>query len=105
MPLSGKTSHPFCEYCQFGKSCKLSFAASDTVTTSPLEVVHSDVWGPSPLLSVCGFRYYVVFVDDYSKYTWLFPIHCKSNVFSSFKLKICFLLALSILEQMVVVNT
>lgn len=66
------------------KSCKLSFSSSETITTSPLKVVHSDVWGPSPILSVCGFRYYVVFVDDFSNYTWMFPIHCKLDVYSVF---------------------
>lgn len=84
LPLHGKTSLPFREFCRIGKSCKLSFSSSETITTSPLEVVHSDVWDPSPILSVCGFCYYVVFVDDYSKYTWMSPIHCKLNVYSVF---------------------
>lgn len=84
LPVSRKTSLPFCEFCPLGKSCKLSFSASETSITSSLEVVHSDVWGPSPILSVCGYRYYAFFVDDYSKYTWSFPIQCKYVVFSIF---------------------
>src|SRR6202012_1579602 len=30
--------------------------------------VHSDVWGPSPVLSLGGRKYYVTFTDDYSRY-------------------------------------
>lgn len=79
--LNGKISHTFCEYCKLAKSCKLSFPSSETFTTAPLEIIHSDVWGPSPMLSITGYKYYVVFVDDFSKYSWLFPMHCKSEVF------------------------
>ena len=53
-------------------------------STRPLELVHSDVWGPAPLTSHFGFQYYVIFVDDFSKYTWLFPLKNKSDVFNIF---------------------
>lgn len=42
----------------------LPFSISETVTNDPLELIHSDVWGPSPLVSVCGYKYYVVFIDN-----------------------------------------
>lgn len=47
-----------------------------------LSLLHSDVWGPSPGVSVSGFRYYVSFVDDFSKYTWIFPLVSNSDVSS-----------------------
>jgi hypothetical protein len=40
--------------------------------------------GPSPTLSVNKNRYYVSFVDDYSKFNWLFPIKAKSDVYLVF---------------------
>ena len=46
----------------------------------PLELLHNDVWGPSPLISFNGNRYYVSFIDNFSKFTWLFPIAYKSDV-------------------------
>ena len=55
------------------------------VSTSLLELVHSDVWGPSPLTSLLGFNYYVIFVDDYSWFTWLFLLKHKNEVLSVFK--------------------
>lgn len=63
LPLSGSISFPFCEFCSYAKSCKLSFGKSTIVTTFPLQLIHCDVWGPSPILSMSGFKFYVVFAD------------------------------------------
>ena len=49
-----------------------------------LELIFSDVWGPSPVVSTSGNKYYVSFVDHYSRYVWLFPISNKSDVLSIF---------------------
>lgn len=38
------------------------------------------VWGPSPVPSFSGYRYYLLIVDDFTKYCWLFPLHAKSEV-------------------------
>ena len=53
------------------------------MSTQPLELIHTDVW-TSPILSISGCKYYVVFVDDYSRYTWIYPLYNKSDVFQSF---------------------
>lgn len=50
------------------------------VSFAPLNLVHSNVWGPFLPISNKGYRYYVSFVDDYSKFTWLFSLIYKSNV-------------------------
>ena len=44
-----------------------------------------DVWGHAPLISFDNFRYYVIFVDYFTKYTWLFLIKNKSDVPSVFQ--------------------
>jgi histone deacetylase 1/2 len=41
------------------------------------------VWGPAPN-SVGRYTYYVSFIDDYSKYTWIYLIKKKSDVFQVF---------------------
>ena len=58
---------------------------SPIVSNYVLDLVHSDVWGPAPLSSVLGFAYYVIFVDDYSRFTWLFLLKHKHEVLSVFK--------------------
>lgn len=72
-----------CEFCQYGKSKQLSFAHSSRVTTSPLELIHLDFW-MSPSVSLGGCRCYVVFIDDFSHFCWVYPLVQKSDVFLSF---------------------
>ena len=63
---------------------KLPFATVDHLSHKLFDIVHTDVWGPSPILSNLGFRYFVVFVDDHSRFSWIFPLKNKSDVFSTF---------------------
>ncbi|PKU77029.1 Retrovirus-related Pol polyprotein from transposon TNT 1-94 [Dendrobium catenatum] len=66
------------------KSHRLHFQRSVNNSSFPFELVHSDVWGPVQSISNYGFRYYVSFIDDYSKYTWIYPLLQKSDVFTKF---------------------
>jgi hypothetical protein len=73
------------------KSHKLPFASSTTISVAPLNIVHSNLWGPAPLLSRSGFRYYVIFLDDYSRFTWIYFLQTKdelSHIFSMFKAQV-----------------
>ena len=47
----------------------------DRELTLTVDLIHSDVWGPSPINSIGESRYFVVFVDDYSCYRWVFLMH------------------------------
>jgi len=71
-----------CAPGQYGKSKQLPNVPSSRVT-SPLELVHSDVW-VSPTVSLGGCRYYVIFIDDFTQFCWLYPLVNKSDVFLSF---------------------
>ena len=59
----------FCDSCPLGKSSRLPFQASNSISTTPLELVHSDIW-TSPHFLIKGSKYYLLFVNDYSKYSW-----------------------------------
>ena len=61
-----------CNSCNINRSHKLPFSTSSISFTSPLEVVYYDVW-TSPILSVDGFKCYVIFVDHFTKYVWFYP--------------------------------
>ncbi|PKU66194.1 Retrovirus-related Pol polyprotein from transposon TNT 1-94 [Dendrobium catenatum] len=69
-----------CTSCLSCKGHKLPFERSSSSTNFPLELVHSDVWGPSPVPSHLGYNYYVIFVDDFSRFVWLFPLQSKHEV-------------------------
>ncbi|KAI0527296.1 hypothetical protein KFK09_002895 [Dendrobium nobile] len=76
--------HNDCISCKLCKNHKLPFDRSVTHTTKPLELLHSDVWGPSSVTTKQGFRYYLLIIDDYSRYSWIFPLLFKSNVMHTF---------------------
>ncbi|GKC98581.1 ribonuclease H-like domain-containing protein [Tanacetum coccineum] len=54
-----------CHACQLGKHVKLPFVSSSSSVTSCFDIVHSDLW-TSPIPSLSGFQYYVLFLDHYS---------------------------------------
>jgi len=78
------TSKFVCTTCLEGKLAKLPFPYAVVKSVKPLEVIHSDVWGPSPTVSVDGFRYYVSFIDECTRFTWIFPMINKGEVYSIF---------------------
>ena len=43
------------------------------------------LWGPSPVLSSAGFKYYVLLIDDFTRFSWLFPIKLKSDFYHVFE--------------------
>ena len=61
-----------CVSCQTAKQPALSFNKSTSISNSSFDLVHSDIWGPSPTPSMGGARYFVIFIDDYSRFTWIY---------------------------------
>ena len=51
---------------------------------SPLVLIHTDIWGPAPIVSNLGYKYYIYFRDDFSKYTWAYPLRSRVEALSSF---------------------
>ena len=63
---------------------KLPFPKSFFIASSPFELIHYDLWGPAPIPSVNGFKYYVLFIDHFTRFTWVFLLNSKSEVFNKF---------------------
>ena len=70
--------------CKFGKTHQENFPFSLTKTSKPFELVHSDVWGRSHTVSIDGYRYYLHFIDDFTQFTWIFPLKTKSKCLKLF---------------------
>ncbi len=85
LALQRTTPSFVCHACQLGKSHRLPFHLSPSVSSHPLELLFSNVWGPSPISSNNGNKYYVCFIDDFSKFIWSYPIVAKSDVITIFK--------------------
>ncbi|XP_048225610.1 uncharacterized mitochondrial protein AtMg00300-like [Ricinus communis] len=59
-----------CESCQYVKHHRLNFSSRINKHASvPFDLVYSDVWGPCPVVSKAGIKYFVTFVDNYSRLT------------------------------------
>ena len=69
-----------CTSCQLGKQPTLSFNNSESISNSIFELIHSDFWGPSLVASIGRSRYFVIFIDDYSRYSWIFPMKSHSEI-------------------------
>lgn len=74
LPVSSLVLHKLCSACQLGKSHKLSLSISSNKISSILQLLYTDVWGPSPFLSSEGHRYFLVIVDDYTNLVWGFSL-------------------------------
>lgn len=55
-----------CRVCAHENNDKGSFSSSDSRSKGTLDIIHSDVCGPTIVSSFCGFLYYMTFIDDFS---------------------------------------
>lgn len=63
---------------------KLPFPSSKFVAHSPFELVHTNLWGPTPQDLINGLKYYVIFVDHFTSFTWLYLLVHKFEVYFKF---------------------
>ena len=57
-----------CESCILGKQKNMSFLkTSRTLKAEKLELVYTDLWGPSPIASLESSKYYITFINDSSR--------------------------------------
>ena len=63
----------------------MPYVESKFKAKEPLELVHSDVFGPVKQTSINGMKYMVTFIDDFSRHVWVYFQKEKSETFSKFK--------------------
>jgi len=56
-----------CSGCKLPKFSALPFNRSISISSSPFDLIHSDVWGPSPIATKRASRYYVLFIDNHTR--------------------------------------
>ena len=70
-----------CSPCHLAKSKRLPFAINEKRATFVLELIHCDFWGHAPIATSDGYKYYVPFVDDFSRFSWIYSLRAKSDFF------------------------
>lgn len=76
---------PFCECCVRGKMQRTPLPKFSPRKAEVLDLVHSDLWGPSPVMSLGGRYYFITFTDDAGRYSWVYHLRKKSEAFLAFK--------------------
>ena len=73
--------HFVCVVCEKSKHKTHSYVSENSEKRkTPFDLIHSDVWGPAPSTDLHGFRWFLVFVDDCSRFSWIYLLKHKSEV-------------------------
>jgi hypothetical protein len=71
-----------CHACQLGRHVCFPFHESTSHAINKFDLIHCDLW-TSPVVSISGYKYYLVILDDCTHYLWTFPLRLKSDTFSN----------------------
>ena len=74
-----------CRHCQLGKQVITSFKSKEYSASKPLELIHTDLCGPTRTKSLQGESYFMLFIDDFSRMTWVYFLKEKYEAFRKFK--------------------
>jgi hypothetical protein len=86
MPQITKPTNTLCKHCQQGKKTKTRFKSKEYSTTRPLEIVHTNLVGPTTTKGLKGEIYFMLLVDDYTRMTAVLFLKNKSEDFENFKI-------------------
>ncbi|KAH9803501.1 hypothetical protein KPL71_001790 [Citrus sinensis] len=75
----------FCEDCILGKASRIKFESAVHTTKEKLGYIHSDLWGPAQVTSLGGCKFFLTFVDDFSRMVWVYALKTKDEVLEKFK--------------------
>lgn len=75
----------FCKGCTLRKNTRKTFTISNTSSKEMLDLIQYDVYGPMHDKYLGGHLYYVTFIHDLSRKTWLYILKTKDEVFEKFK--------------------
>ena len=86
MPQITKPTNTLCRHYQQGKQTNTRFKSKEYSTTIPLEIMHTDLVGPTTTKGLKGERYFMLLVDDYTRMTAIFFLKNKSEAFENVKI-------------------
>jgi hypothetical protein len=69
-----------CHACQLGSHVRLPFLTSSSRAACIFDLIHYDVW-TSSVISISGYKYYLIILDEFSHYSWIFPLCLKFDTF------------------------
>jgi hypothetical protein len=85
MPLMKLIHDGVCKGCALGKNVRKPYSSSSRRSKGILDLIHYDLCGPMTTPSLGGCLYYVIFIDDFSRKTWIYFIKAKNETLQSFR--------------------
>jgi len=85
VPESSMKHDDVCRGCVLRKFAKAIFPRSDRRANGVLQLIHSDICIPLSTRSLRGYEYFVTYIDDFSRKTWIYFLKTKDEVFSHFQ--------------------
>jgi hypothetical protein len=85
LPHFSTVHHDVCKGCALGKYTKTTFQNSHSRSRGILDLIHSYICGHMSSVPLSGYEYYVTFIDDHSRKTWIYFMKNKEEVFSRFQ--------------------
>lgn len=83
-----------CETCVLAKRHRATYSLSNSnKSVIHFKLTHSDVWGPSRKPTILSMRYFVLFIDNYTRLSWVDLLRNKNEVFPTFKKNCTFVLS------------
>jgi hypothetical protein len=80
--IFSRCTHYLCHACQLGRHIRLRFVSSNSRADNNFDLIYCNLW-TSPIVSISGYKYYLIILDDHSYFVWSFPLHVKSDTFST----------------------
>ncbi|KAL8099662.1 hypothetical protein AgCh_032065 [Apium graveolens] len=83
LPKSVFAPDGLCDSCQKAKQRKSSFKSkTESSILEPYHLLHVDLFGPVNVISIAKKKYAMVIVDEFTRYTWVYFLHIKSETTS-----------------------
>jgi hypothetical protein len=74
-----------CDVCELGKQIRSSYRIFGNRSSRVFDLIHSYVWGSYSANTINSYRYFVIFIDCFSRVTWLYLMKNKSEVLAAFQ--------------------
>src|SRR5579871_1204018 len=74
-----------CEHCLYSRQHKLLSTNTASRASNILELIHTDICGPMNYLSLGGAKYFIIFIDDKTRMTFIYFLKTKGEAFDKFK--------------------
>jgi len=74
-----------CKDCILDKSHQTDYPITYNKCNTPFEIIHSNLWGPAPVMTTAGFRWFVTFIDDYTKVSWVYMLKHTKDILLVFQ--------------------